>query len=130
MWYSLADSNKQYPLTIDRVKKIKSLNQQGSTPDELGQVEVTSDKPKEAAPEFVELVGQISLRSLERTDKKRQQQHKRHKAQGSRHKGQRGQQQKGQQQNNPNRNQGNQSGSQRPNPPDKKGNNPNPKRDK
>ncbi len=74
MWYTLPDSNKQYPLSIERVKKIKSLNQQGIRPEELEPVEVVSSKPKEAEPEFVELVGQISLRSLEKSDRKRRQQ--------------------------------------------------------
>ncbi|MGC4035336.1 MAG: regulatory iron-sulfur-containing complex subunit RicT [Chitinophagaceae bacterium] len=74
MWYILPDSNKQYPLTIDRVKKIKSLNHQGIIPEELEAVEVTSSKPKEVEPEFVDVVGQISLRSLEKADKKRHQQ--------------------------------------------------------
>jgi cell fate regulator YaaT (PSP1 superfamily) len=75
MWYTLPDSNKQYPLTIERVRKIKSLNQQGIIPEELEAVEVTSSKPKEVEPQFVELVGQITLRSLEKAaDKKRQQQ--------------------------------------------------------
>lgn len=74
MWYTLPDSNKQYPLSIERVKKIKTLNQQGIRPDELEPVEVISSKPKEAEPEFVELVGQISLRTLEKADRKRKQQ--------------------------------------------------------
>src|SRR6266480_1446542 len=42
MWYTLPDSNKQYPLTIDRVKKIKALNQEGIIPEELGVVEISS----------------------------------------------------------------------------------------
>ncbi|RYY60206.1 MAG: hypothetical protein EOO05_10720 [Chitinophagaceae bacterium] len=71
MWYTLPDSNKQYPLTIDRVIKIKSLNRQGVIPDELEAVEVTTGKPKEIEPEFVDVVGQITLRSLEKADKKR-----------------------------------------------------------
>src|SRR6185436_1443031 len=73
MWYTLPDSNKQYPLTIERVKKIKSLNQEGVIPEEMGIVDVVSTKPKEVEPEFVELVGQISLQSLEKADKKRRQ---------------------------------------------------------
>ncbi len=76
MWYTLPDSNKQYPLTIERVRKIKSLNQQNIRPDELEPVELAS-KNKETEPEFVELVGQISLRTLERSDRKKQQQKKR-----------------------------------------------------
>ncbi len=74
MWYTLPDSTKQYPLTIERVTKIKALNQQGVIPDELGAVEVTTSKPKEAEPAFVELVGQISLQTLEKADRKRKQQ--------------------------------------------------------
>ena len=74
MWYSLPDSTKQYPLTIERVKKIKSLNEQGVIPTELEAVELTASRPKEVEPEFVDVVGQISLRSLEKTDKKRNQQ--------------------------------------------------------
>ena len=70
MWYVLPDSNKHYPLTINRVKEIKSLNAKGIKPDELEPVEVTSGKPKEVEPDFVDVVGQISLRSLERNSRK------------------------------------------------------------
>jgi hypothetical protein len=74
MWYTLPDSNKQYPLSIERVIKIKELNRQNIRPDDLEPVEVVSSKPKEEEPEFVELVGQISLRSLDKAaDKKRRQ---------------------------------------------------------
>lgn len=97
MWYMLPDSSKQYPLTIDRVKKIKSLNEQGVIPDELEAVELTSSKPKEVEPEFVDVVGQISLRSLERSDRKRMQQKQQHKPQPKKQPGQQ-QQQRGQQQ--------------------------------
>jgi cell fate regulator YaaT (PSP1 superfamily) len=76
MWYTLPDSTKQYPLTLERVRKIKQLNAQGVIPEELEAVEVTSQKPKEAEPEFVDVVGQISLRSLEKADKKRRHEQK------------------------------------------------------
>ncbi|MEN9859301.1 MAG: hypothetical protein RIT50_1423 [Bacteroidota bacterium] len=75
MWYTLPDSNKQYPLTLERVRKIKELNKQGVRPEELEPVEITSSKPKEDVPEFVELVGQFSLKTLDRAaQRKRQQQ--------------------------------------------------------
>lgn len=73
MWYVLPDSTKQYPLTIERVRKIRSLNQQNIIPDELEAVEVSSSKPKEVEPEFVDVVGHITLKSLEKADKKKQQ---------------------------------------------------------
>ena len=71
MWYTLPDSNKQYPLTIERVKKIKELNRQGIKPDELEPVEVVTGKPKEIEPVYADVVGQISLKSLEKTSRKR-----------------------------------------------------------
>src|SRR5687768_10952978 len=74
MWYVLPDSTKQYPITIERVRKIRSLNMQNIIPDELEAVEVVSGKPKEIEPAFVDVVGQISLKSLEKADKKRHQQ--------------------------------------------------------
>jgi cell fate regulator YaaT (PSP1 superfamily) len=130
MWYSLPDSNKQYPLTIDRVRKIKTLNDQGVIPEELETVDVTTSKPKEVEPEFVDVVGQISLRSLDKTDRKRRQQKKdRRSQQGQQgpHPQQRGPQQgqqgpnpqRGPQQGPPNRNQRNQRPPQNP-PRDKK----------
>ena len=73
MWYVLPDSSKQYPLTIERVRKIRSLNNQNIIPEELEAVEVVSGKPKDIEPEFVDVVGHISLKSLEKSDKKRQQ---------------------------------------------------------
>lgn len=129
MWYTLPDSNKQYPLTIERVKKIKSLNQQGIQPDDLEPVEVVSSKTVEKEPEFVELVGQISLSTLEKADKKKRQQQKGQRQHprpqnsgqqgGMQQQGQSGNQQRNQQRsnqkrrNNPNRNQ------QRPNNPNR-----------
>ena len=73
MWYTLPDSSKQYPLTIDTVKKIKSLNEKGIRPEELETAEISStgSKAKEAEPQFVDVVGQISLRSLDKHAQKR-----------------------------------------------------------
>jgi cell fate regulator YaaT (PSP1 superfamily) len=69
MWYSMADSTKHYPLSIETVKKIQSQNRNGLKPETLETVEVISGKPKEVEPEFVDVVGQISLRSLEKSRK-------------------------------------------------------------
>ncbi len=71
MWYSMPDSNKQYPLTIERVKKIKELNKQGIRPEELEPAEIVTNKPKEIEPVYADVVGQISLKSLEKTSRKR-----------------------------------------------------------
>ena len=74
MWYILPNNNKHYPLTIQRVKEIKRLNQAGTRVDELQAVEVISGKAKDVEPAFVDVVGQISLKSLERNDKRRRDQ--------------------------------------------------------
>jgi cell fate regulator YaaT (PSP1 superfamily) len=74
MWYVLPDSNKQYPLTIERVRKIRSLNMQNIIPEEMEAVEIVSSKAGELEPEFVDLVGHISLKTLEKADKKRRHQ--------------------------------------------------------
>ena len=140
MWYTLPDSNKQYPLTLERVKKIKSLNQQGIKPDELEPVEVQSKKPVDIEPTYADVVGQISLQSLEKTSRKRRD-NERGQQQGNRQGGndnrgnggprnnpndQRGQQQgndqRGQQGNNPNR--------QQQRPPQNRGNNNQPQQNR
>lgn len=71
MWYTMPDSNKHYPLSIERVKKIKELNRQGIRPADLEPVEVVTNKPKDIEPVYADVVGQISLKSLEKTSRKR-----------------------------------------------------------
>jgi cell fate regulator YaaT (PSP1 superfamily) len=71
MWYTMPESTKHYPLSIEGVLKIQKQNKEGIKPEALETVEVISGKPKEVEPEFVDVVGQISLRSLERNTQKR-----------------------------------------------------------
>ncbi len=73
MWYVLPNNTKHYPLTIVRVKEIKRLNREGQKVDELQPVEITG-KQKEVEPAFVDLVGQISLKTLEKDDRRRRDQ--------------------------------------------------------
>lgn len=74
MWYSYHGSNKQYPLTIERVIEIKALNKDGIRPEELGAAEIEKRGPKpdtEVDKGFVNDVGQISLKALERNSRNR-----------------------------------------------------------
>lgn len=69
MWYSFSGSNKQYPLTIERVKEILELNANGEKPEELKATEVKSrrqfaDPDSKADMGFVNDVGQLTLNSL------------------------------------------------------------------
>lgn len=99
MWYTLPDSSKHYPLTIKRVKEIKQLNSKGERVEELGAVDVTTGKPKEVEPAFVDVVGQISLKSLEKNDRRRKDQQRQQRQQGGNRENQ--PQQQRQQQNRP-----------------------------
>ena len=101
MWYTMADSNKQYPLAIDMVKKLKAQNRDGIKPEFLETAEVITGKPKEVEPEYADIVGQISLNSLEKNSRKRRDR-ERSLQQDNRPSQQRQQQQaQGRQQNNP-----------------------------
>lgn len=74
MWYSFKESSKQYPLTIDRVKEILAQNKKGIKPDELQAVELETTNTKAAIKVdagFVNDVGHISLKSLEKSSKKK-----------------------------------------------------------
>ncbi len=122
MWYSMPDSTKQYPLTIDRVKKIKALNRQGVRPEDLEPVEVTTNKPKEVEPEYADVVGQISLRTLEKDSRKRREKERNQQQGGQRERGQQNQrgpqgapQQRGPQQQRPPQQQGERRPNQGPN---------------
>jgi len=117
MWYTMSDSNKHYPLTLETVKRIKAQNKQGIRPEELETAEVITSKPKEVEPEYADLVGQISLKSLEKTTRKRRDKERSQQQSGPQNRGP-------QNQGNPNQNQGIPKGPQdqaRPNQPNARG---------
>jgi len=69
MWYSYSDNNKQYPLSIVRVKEIQRMNKQGQKAEELQPVELEtreSKAGKTADMGYVNDVGQITLKALEK----------------------------------------------------------------
>lgn len=74
MWYSYAGNNKQYPLSITRVKEILTLNKQGTKVDELQPVELELRDARGSIKSdvgFVNDVGQITLKALEKNKKKK-----------------------------------------------------------
>ncbi len=73
MWYILPDSTKHYPLTIKRVIEILQENKRGQRVQELQAVEIEVKREHSSNTEsgFEDVVGQISLRSLEKSSKKR-----------------------------------------------------------
>ncbi|NNV56178.1 PSP1 domain-containing protein [Limnovirga soli] len=113
MWYVLPDTNKQYPLTIQRVKEIQRLNARGERVEELQPVDLASAKLAESEKGFVELVGQISLKSLEKTSKRSREKENRGRPQNERRANDRGGAPQQQDQRKPNTNR----------PPEKRDNN-------
>ena len=71
MWYSFEKSNTLYPLTIERVKEIYDLNKQNIFPEELQAVEVVKKSTVVEKTDFVDVVGQLTLKSLEKSSKKK-----------------------------------------------------------
>ena len=73
MWYSFEKSNTLYPLTIERVNEILELNKNGTFPEDLQAVEVIKKASVAEKTDFVDVVGQFSLKGLERASKKKKQ---------------------------------------------------------
>ena len=66
MWYMILGGSRHYPLSIARVKEIKRLNKEGIRPDDLEPVDLMADKKQDIEPEYADLVGQITLKPLEK----------------------------------------------------------------
>ena len=76
MWYSYSNNNKQYPLSITRVREIQQMNKQGKKADELHPVEIETRDTKTGTAKVVDMgfvndVGQITLKALEKNKKKK-----------------------------------------------------------
>lgn len=74
MWYSYPGNNKQYPLSIERVREILAMNKAGTKAEELAPVELEARDARgsiKADVGFVNDVGQISLKALEKGKKKK-----------------------------------------------------------
>ena len=68
MWYCYEDSNTFIPLTTQQVIEIQEMNTEGKKPADLAYL---VQEPEVEETDFTDVVGQVSLQSLERKDKKR-----------------------------------------------------------
>ncbi len=84
MFYTVKGSGTFYPITLENVRAVLEMNAQGKKPADITDLAEVEEKTEEEAIEFADVVGQISLASLDRKDKKK---HHRNKSQGG---GQRG----------------------------------------
>ncbi len=71
MWYILQGGSRHYPLSLARVKEIKRLNKEGVRPDDLEPVDIMAGKRQDIEPEYADLVGQITLKPLEKDRRNR-----------------------------------------------------------
>lgn len=77
MWYTLPQSAIHYPLSIERVIEIKKLNSKNIKAPELKPIELRIAKnTEEEKHDFVDVVGQISLKSLQKNSPKKKEQKK------------------------------------------------------
>lgn len=79
MFYTVKGSGTFYPITLENVRAVLEMNAQGKKPADITDLAEVEEKTEEEAIEFADVVGQISLASLDRKDKKK---HHRNKSQG------------------------------------------------
>jgi len=105
MVYEFSEAGKQYPLTIQKVNEVIAMNKRGEKPEHLEAIKFELEPAKKEI-EFANVIGQVSLRTIENAEKKRKH---------SQHSGKRHQQSRGQNQNRPQNQQQQQQKKQQPN---------------
>ena len=137
MFYTVKGSGMFYPITLENVKMVLEMNANGKKPADITDLAEVEEKTEEESIEFADVVGQISLASLDRKDKQQGQQrnnpnqqnrpqnNNQQEGQQNKQQGQ-GQQKQNNQQNRPQNNQNrNQNRPPRPNNQGNANNNPN-----
>lgn len=86
MWFKYEEGNKVFKLKVEDARDIWKMNKEGKKPESLN--DFVKDEPAEEENKYEELVGHVSLSSLESKDKKRRNKGRNQRRQGG------GQQQK------------------------------------
>ncbi len=79
MFYTVKGSGTFYPISLENVKMVLDMNANGKKPADITDLAEVEEKTEEESIEFADVVGQITLASLDRKDKK---QHHKNKQQG------------------------------------------------
>jgi len=82
MFYTFKDDSKFYPVPVSKVKKIMAMNAEGKKPEDLGVI--VEPYVEEEIEQHTELVGQISLETLDKAARKKRHKHHRHLREGER----------------------------------------------
>jgi cell fate regulator YaaT (PSP1 superfamily) len=72
MFYTVKGSGTFYPITLENVKMVLEMNAKGKKPADINDLAEVVEKTAEENIEFADVVGQISLASLDKKDKKHQ----------------------------------------------------------
>lgn len=70
MTYNIDKTNKYYKISLEDVKEIQQMNRNGELPESLENFNIV-DEPKEKEEYFEDLVGQVSLNTLNKKNKRR-----------------------------------------------------------
>ncbi|MCC6583470.1 MAG: hypothetical protein IT271_07190 [Chitinophagales bacterium] len=70
MFYTVKGSGTFYPISLENVKMVLEMNANGKKPADITDLAEVEEKTEEESIEFADVVGQISLASLDRKDKK------------------------------------------------------------
>ncbi len=70
MFYTVKGSGTFYPISLENVKMVLEMNANGKKPADITDLAEAEEKTAEESIEFADVVGQISLASLDRKDKK------------------------------------------------------------
>ncbi|MFN8296990.1 MAG: regulatory iron-sulfur-containing complex subunit RicT [Chitinophagales bacterium] len=70
MFYTVKGSGMFYPISLENVKMVLEMNANGKKPVDINDLAEVVEKTEEESIEFADVVGQISLASLDRKDKK------------------------------------------------------------
>jgi cell fate regulator YaaT (PSP1 superfamily) len=70
MFYTVKGSGTFYPISLENVKMVLEMNANGKKPADITDLAEVEEKTAEESIEFADVVGQITLASLDRKDKK------------------------------------------------------------
>ncbi len=76
MYYTVKGSSTFYPLTLENVKMVLAMNADGKKPAEITDLAEVVEKTAEESIEFADVVGQITLASLDRKDRNNRNKHR------------------------------------------------------
>lgn len=83
MWFSHPGEESWMPISVDRVKEIKKLNESGEKPEEMGLALEEPVEDKNPTYDYENVVGQESLTRLDEKSKKKRKKKKSNKANGN-----------------------------------------------